>query len=81
MGMAFKVAGNSYHSTRHRSSTSTAPLERKYIVKGYWPQYKVRTLDEPWPGKWVVCWGKRSLQAHLVSLRMEGYVPYWRELK
>lgn len=75
MALAFKVAGNSsgrtYHSANHGTPT-LGPLEKMYMVRGFWPRYKVGVIGDADFEGWTICWGKRSLQAHLVSLRIAG---------
>lgn len=79
MAVAYKVAGNSsgrtYHSAPHGSLT-LGPIEKKYMVRGVWPRYKVGVIGDADFDGWTICWGKRNLQAHLVSLRILGFKPH-----
>lgn len=83
MGMAFKVAGNSYirNGGKYTSSTTTAKQDpqRYYQVSGIWPRYEVMILGHDETRQ--IIWGERKLKAHLVSLRMQGYIDhkeYWK---
>lgn len=76
MAVAYKVAGNrTYHSTPH-GWASLEPLQKFYMVRGVWPRYKVGVIGDADFDGWTICWGKRKLQAHLVSLRILGFKPH-----
>lgn len=67
MALAFKVAGN---SSRAHHGTPTTPLEKRYVVFGFWPRYEVGTWSDP---ERTVIWGRKALKTWEVSMRMEGY--------
>lgn len=80
MGMAFKVAGNSYvrNGGKYTSSTTTAKRDpqRYYQVSGIWPRYEVTVMwDE---GTRQVLWGTKALKAFEVAMRIEGYKRHGR---
>lgn len=80
MGMAFKVAGNSYvrNGGKYTSSTTTSKryLERYYQVSGFWPRYEVTVQwDE---NTRQTLWGKKALKAFEVAMRIEGYKRHGR---
>jgi len=75
MALAFKVAGNSSGSNKS-FRPKLEPVQKHWLVRGYWPRYKVGIVGEIDFDGWVICWGKRNLQAHLVSLRVQGIKPF-----
>lgn len=74
MAIAKKVASysGSYSRSRPYSSvSSTAPIEKRYQVMGFWPRYEVMVM---WKEETrAVIWGRKALRAWEVSMRMEGY--------
>lgn len=69
MAVAFKVADS---SGRYSSSKQNklAPLDKYYVVLGFWPKYEVGEFASP---ERTVIWGRKALKAWEVSMRMEGY--------
>lgn len=72
MAVAYKVAGNrTYHSANH--GTPSAPLEKRYVVRGFWPKYEVGIYGEP---ERTVIWGRKALKVFEIAMRLEGIKKY-----